>query len=139
MRRQAIAVALIALGFLLFVLFAIGMGHAATTSKHKNDLGAVISDDNPNIYLLGAVAHGTVFECAKNEVCTNVIVRPYNTDLLHTESLLFCGNEVGEFKGKTDHAVVITFDRVAHRSYGGVACHDLRSVFVVNSLDIPSF
>ncbi len=130
--KTAIAVgAIAALLLLLFgplVLFARG----STQVNHQNSLDAIIPDDNENIYMFGLPVDGAVFECARGEICTNVTFRPYNTDLLHTESILFCGNEAVSFEGKMG-ALVVTYRRQGSRIYGGVACHELQSVFEVKS------
>lgn len=129
--RKVYAFITLALLFLAFVAFAITFGHAATTGKNRaNSLGVIIPDDNQNIYMFGMPVDGKVFECAKDEICTNVAFRPYNTDMLHTESVLFCGNEEASFKGKKG-ALVVTYRRQGSRNYGGVSCHDLTSVFEV--------
>lgn len=119
---------------LCFIVAALllATSQAAISRKQPNSLGVVIFDDNPNTYMFGLPVDGVVVNCSKNEVCTNISFRPYNTDMLHTESVLFCGNEVESFKGKHG-ALVVTYRRQGTRNYKGISCHDLQSVFEVNA------
>ena len=128
MRRNT---SLVILSILLGLLLALCVvdAQASVSHKHQNGLGVVISDDNPYIYLMGLPVDSKVFE-DNHRIYTNIAVRPYGTDMLHTEQLLLCGNETVSFDGMTG-VLVITYRREASYSAGGVGCHDLLKVFQV--------
>lgn len=83
----------------------VGNAQASVSHKHQNSLGAVISDDNPYVYLMGLPVDGKVFE-DNHRIYTNIAVRPFGTDMLHTEQVLFCGNETESFNGMTGVLVI---------------------------------
>lgn len=123
---------------LLASVLLLATSQAAISRKQPNNLGVIISNDNPNIYMFGLPVDGVVVECSKSAVCTNVSFRPYSTDMLHTESVLFCGNEAESFKGKRG-VLVVTYRRQGTSNYKGIACHDLVSVFEVTAPDPEKF
>lgn len=118
---------------LTVVLLGTTMAHATVSHKHQNSLGAVIDDLNPYVYLVAAPTQGSVFLCdGKDEVCTNVVLQPYGTDLMHTESLTLCGDESQRFLRGPQ---VIIYRRVADRFYSGIACHDLYKILQLKQED----
>lgn len=123
--------------FLRMLLWPVGVlllltvcSHAfgSISHKHQNSLGAVIDDSNPYIYLVAEPRQGAIFECDKGVWCTNILFQPYGTDLLHTESVTFCGNEGKSFLNGTQ---AIIYRRVAMKYYGGIGCHDLDKVLPI--------
>jgi len=112
------------------LVFALAVTRAfGEPGHHQNSLGVVIDDLNPYVYLVGLPIQGSVFECDKNVICTNAIIRPYGTDLMHTESVTFCGNESGTIINGNQ---VFVYRRVATRFYDGIACHDLEKVLLLS-------
>ena len=130
--KKSVAKTMLLGAFVLAMIVALAFDSHCMPARHDNNIGAVIADDNTNIYLIGLPVDGKVFECRKNAICTNITFRPYNTDLLHTESILFCGNEVTSFAGKTG-VLALAYRRQGSYANGGVACHDLISVFEVKA------
>lgn len=113
----------------LLVLFVLAFGtlfaHGSTHSR-PNSVGVDQFYENTNSYLFALPIGGAVMDGA-----TSIRFQPYNTMELYEESVLFCGDVSPQFKGKTG-PIVVTFDRVAHRLFRGVACHDLVSVFQIH-------
>lgn len=135
--RRAAKVVLLGMlsGALLVVLLTVLTlcAHASPSVKHQNSLGVVISDINENAYVIALPIDGKVFDCGRR-LCTNLSLRPFNTDMLYTEQLLLCGNEADSFKGMTG-VLALTYRRQASFSAGGVGCHDLVKVF---QIEVPS-
>lgn len=132
--KQALGFVILALVFLVFVAFAITFGHAATTSKSRsNSLGVEEVYTNPNTYLFALPVDGVTMR-GKNDsdLYTNIRFQPYNTMSLYTESVLFCGAVGDQFNGKRG-PLVVTYETRAHKTYRGIACHELESVFEVLS------
>ena len=119
---------------LLVLAFCFGPGlllsHGSTTVNRPNSLGISESYQNNNQYLFGVPVAGQILEYDEDRA-TNVRFAPYNTPALYDESILFCGMVADFFQGKTG-PLVVTYDRIAHRRFHGVACHDLQSVFEVH-------
>jgi hypothetical protein len=80
---------------------------------------------NPNTYILGSLSQGSA-----DSTRTIVQIRPYNTPLVYTNNLVFCGDVAYMFRGKTG-ALLIVYRSVAHRLVEDLACHDLVAVFEV--------
>ena len=122
--------AVVILGFLgFFAICAVAAGATTTSNNRPNSLGVYQDYSNPNAYLLGLPVDGKIVG-EGDQTYTNVRFQPYNTAALYDESLLFCGDVSGEFNGKSG-PVVVTFHRIAHHMYHGVACYDLVSAFPV--------
>jgi hypothetical protein len=118
--------------FIILIVLAmfgvcVSLAHGSTTHPRPNSLGVEQVYTNTNAYLFGLPIDGQILEGA----VTNIRFQPYNTMELYDESVLFCGNVTTEFNGKVG-PVVVTYDRIGHRLYRGVACHDLVSVFEVH-------
>jgi len=127
--------------WMVLVLFAIVMffcgailAHGSTSNpriNRPNSLGISESYQNSNEYLFAQPIDGQILEYEEDHA-TNVRFSPYNTPALYDESVLFCGMVADFFQGKTG-PLVVTYDKIAHRRFNGVACHDLRSVFQVTT------
>jgi hypothetical protein len=110
--------------FLLF--FGLALAHCSTTSSRKNSLGTVAYDANPYIYLAGSLT-ATSDSVAEVDGNLNLRINPLGTYLLYDESILLCGLPIAKFEG-IQQPFVLTYERRAHRSVQGVACHELISV-----------
>lgn len=100
--------------------------HAEPAMPRPNSLGVDQIYENHNAYLFAVPISGAVMDGA-----TSISFQPYNTMELYTEQVLFCGDVTKKFEGKTG-PMVVTYDRVAHKMFRGVACHALVSVFEVH-------
>lgn len=114
--------------FLLVTALLIGTGHASTTKARPNSLGVDQVYENNNAYLLALPIDGTNLE--GNSL---IRFRPYNTPALYDETVLFCGS-VNDYFHNADGThmsgvLVIVYDKVGHRMYRGLACHDMIHVF----------
>jgi hypothetical protein len=121
---------------LFLVLICVSLAHASyadTTSRHKNSIGAVIYQDNPNFYLAGNVISGAVIESGDKKYL-NIRVQPSHTFTLFTEDVLFCDaqNVLDKFVGK-ENPVVLIYERIAHESVQSIGCHNLLGVSEVKS------
>lgn len=115
---------------LLFLVMLAGqLSHCSATKNRPNSLGVTEIYTNPNVYLFASIAEGSLLGKADDRY-TNIRFQPYNTMSLYNETVLFCGNQAEQFNGKTG-ALLVTYERRAHRLFQGVACHNLESVFVV--------
>ena len=83
---------------------------------------------NPYMYMFASVSEIQLAKDDKDSLYTFVTFQPAHTYFLFTESILFCGNISGVFKRG---ALVITYERVAHKRFNGEACHELISVNTV--------
>ena len=125
MSKKAAWVLLILAG--LFALGVCTMLAHGTTHPRPNSLGVGQFYTNTNAYIFGLPIAGHTLEGG----VTAIRFQPYNTTLIYDESVLFCGDVTAQFIGKTG-TVVVTYDRIGHHMYRGVACHDLISVFEVH-------
>lgn len=119
----------ILLGVLTILLLAVP-GHCSVPQR-SNNLGAVISDTNPNTYLYASIIDGAVIGNEKKEF-TVIRFQPAHTFELYDESVLFCGNRAEDFRSMMG-PIVVTYTTVAHTAYQGVGCHDLIDVEKVAS------
>ncbi len=110
--------------YALFVGFSV-FAHGSVINR-PNSIGITQFYTNPNMYMFGAIIGGRVMDGA-----TVVTFQPYETMALYTEPILFCGDVSEQFNGKSG-AVLVTYSRVAHRLFRGVACHEIVSVFEVH-------
>jgi hypothetical protein len=110
------------------ILFALATTRAFAnpTNNRPNSIGVEQFYMNPNTYLFAVPIAGTVMEGA-----TTIRFQPYETMSLYEESVLFCGDVHEQFDGKSG-PMVITYRRVSHRLYRGIACHEIVSVFEVH-------
>ena len=107
------------------------IAHGSTTKVNRsNSLGISEIYTNTNAYLFGVPIDGQILE-SEEDRATNVRFQPYNTPALYDESVLFCGQVADFFQGKTG-PLVVTYDRIAHRRFHGIACHDIVSVHQVH-------
>jgi hypothetical protein len=128
--NKTITMLLSILVWLALIVFVIVMntkpGCSEVTKNRPNSLGADQIYENHNAYLFAVPIAGSVMDGA-----TSIRFQPYNTMSLYEESVLFCGDVTEKFENK-EGPMVITYDRVAHRKFRGIACHDLVSVFEVH-------
>jgi len=110
------------------------LAHGATSkSNRSNSLGVEQTYSNPNTYLL-AVPIDAQFLDGGN--FTSIRFHPYNTTMLYDENVLFCGDVAEYFNGKRG-VLIIVYDRVGHRAFRGLACHELSAVFEVPRRETP--
>jgi hypothetical protein len=112
---------------LFLVLVYVSLARASTTS-HKNSLGAVIPYENPNQYIFGRIIVGTLIESG-NKQFINIRFQPSHTFELYTEEVLFCRPDdvLDKLAGKSN-PVVVTYERLAHDSVQNIGCHNLIGV-----------
>ena len=109
------------------------LAHGSTSNprvNRPNSLGVSEIYQNNNAYLLAQPIDGQIMEYEEDRA-TSVRFSPYNTPALYDESILFCGLVADFFQGKAG-PLVVTYDRIAHRRFNGVSCHDIVSVFEVH-------
>lgn len=119
----------------LFTLLIVQLAHcepSVSKPNRPNSLGVDQLYVNPNVYLFGSPVGGELIRGERNEIYTSVRFQPYNTMALYDESVLFCGDVAHDFNNKQG-ALVVTYSRRASRSFHGIGCHNLDSVFVVPS------
>ena len=131
------AVAWFIIGCILGMLFLFAFSfqlHAATTSTQKksNAFGAVISDINPNVTLVGSIRDASGHRDADGRLGITLRIHPKYTYAMFDESITFCDNDViksaieqGRLK-TTDQA--FTYHRAASRLIDGVPCHALVAI-----------
>ena len=115
---------------LIVVMFA-AHAHCSIVQQARpqgNSLGFEPYYENPNEYIFASVSGIDVVRDNRENLYTYVLFQPAHTYSLFTESILFCGNISGVFK---HGALVITYERQAHRRFNGAACHELISVNTV--------
>lgn len=113
---------------LLAVLFIATIAHCSVAQQARpqgNSLGFQPYYENPNEYLFASVSGVKVVRDSKESLYTYVLFQPAHTYSLFNTAVLFCGNVSGIFKRG---ALVITYERVAHKRFNGDACHELISV-----------
>lgn len=112
----------IVLGVVLGMALAVAcvFAHGSTTKLRPNSLGVEQTYTNPNVYLFAVPIDGQVIE----EHFTSIRFQPYGTMELYDESVLFCGDVTAVFSSKSG-PMVVTYERVAHHMFRGVACHDI--------------
>jgi hypothetical protein len=130
--RTLLAIAIVLFTILFCLAMFVGIAHGQPTTKEINSdfLGIHETYSNPNVYLFAAASKGVVFRDEDGRIFTSMLFQPYHTISLYTESVLFCGNVAPEFSGKHG-ALIVTYQRLSHRSTGGVGCHIIQSVFEV--------
>lgn len=111
------ATAVIAL-VLSFTMLAHG-----TTTRQQNATGFVQYIENPLMYVAATLAPNqrSVTSVDGN---LNLRIKPLGTYMLYDESILFCGMPLDKFRG-IGEPFLLTFERVAHRTVQGIACHNL--------------
>ncbi len=110
------------------LLFALAVARAfAEPTNRPNSLGVTQFYTNPNMYMFGVIVDGRVMDGA-----TLIRFQPFETMSLYTEPILFCGDVSEQFANKRG-PMVVTYSRVAHRLYRGVACHEIGSIFEVHN------
>jgi hypothetical protein len=116
-------------GLIGLVLFAITIlalatfAHCAVGKQQPNSLGTVQYTTNPLMYLAANLAPNqdalTIIDGN-----LNLRVKPLGTYMLYDEPILFCGTPLDKFRG-IGEPFVLTFERRAHKTVQGVACHNL--------------
>lgn len=118
--------------FLTVILFGVG-AHCTNSKPLPNSLGLDQVYENHNVYLFAQPVEGSL---VGDDKFTNVRFAPYHTPSLYDETVLFCGDVSDSFiseDGGLGGPMVVTYDRIAHRMYQGIGCHDLVSVFPVTT------
>ena len=128
MKKVVAALMALALTFLVIVAVLIATGHASTTQPRPNTLGAPNQMYNPFSYLIALPIDGQILEGKY----TNIRFAPYAAPNLYDETLLFCGDVTGMFDGKQG-VVAITYRTQASRAYRGIGCHELLSIFQIET------
>ena len=128
MRKVVASLMALALTFLAIVAVLIATGHASTTQPRPNTLGATNQMYNPFSYLIALPIDGQILEGKY----TNIRFAPYAAPNLYDETLLFCGDVTGMFDGKQG-VVAITYRTQASRAYRGIGCHELLSIFQIET------
>lgn len=108
----------------LLILALVTLGIAETAPNRPNNLGVSEVYTNTNAYILALPLDGQVLEGA----VTNIRLQPYGTPQLYDENLLLCGDVTEQFNGKSG-VLVLVYDKVSHRLFRNVPCHDLKGVF----------
>jgi hypothetical protein len=114
--------------YLGVILGMVTLGICATTStaKHKDSLGVVMQQTNPNTYVAGNVTN--VEFAGKPENYGMVVrVQPLKTYTLYTEELFFCGDPSELFAGHRN-PMVLVYETVSHHMVEGIGCHELQGV-----------
>jgi len=118
--------------FLILTGLEIATGNCSTTKSLPNSLGLKQVYTNNNAYLLALPIEGTSLDSG---AFTSIRFEPYNTPSLYDESVLFCGNVANFFRnenGTPMHGVVVVvYNRIGHRTFRGLACHDMINVFTM--------
>ena len=128
MRKVVASLMALALTFLVIVAVLIATGHASTTQPRPNTIGATNQMYNPFSYLIALPIDGQILEGKY----TNIRFAPYAAPNLYDETLLFCGDVTGMFDGKQG-VVAITYRTQASRAYLGIGCHELLSIFQIET------
>jgi hypothetical protein len=108
----------------LVVMIAATLGHATTTSQHRNSLGVVMYEQNPNVYEAGEVVNYVILDHNKGLVLR---VQPLAAYALYTDEILFCGVPADKLDGH-ENPMVLVYEKVAHKMVEGVGCHELVTV-----------
>jgi hypothetical protein len=114
------------LGTAILLALATARAFAVPTNNRPNSIGVEQFYMNPNTYLFASIIAGQVLDGA-----TTIRFQPYETMSLYEESVLFCGDVRENFKDRSG-PIVVTYRRVSHRLYHGIACHEIVSVFEVH-------
>jgi hypothetical protein len=131
MKKMVAGIILMLLG-LLMVLAGLSLDVHGATTKHQNSLGAVISDINPVISLVGSEVDGQFLQASDGRMGTLVRIHPKATYALFDQSVLFCGDEADRLAEPTGALLkgwyAFTYKRQAARLIDGIACYSLVSV-----------
>ena len=104
----------------------------ATTTAHRNSLGVVISDVDPNTAIVGSILEGTINTDKDGRMGISVRIHPKASYTLFDESLMFCGDESDRLSDENGNILngnyAFTYHRAASRLILGVPCHALVSV-----------
>lgn len=110
----------IALTFVLFITFMVGLAHCKEEVKAPNSLGTLSYQTNPLMY----TAATSITGANQVENNLNLRIRPLGTYLLYDEAILFCGMPLEKFEG-VRAPFLLTYERVSHRAVNGIGCHNL--------------
>lgn len=116
------------LAFMLLFAVMIATGRAETTQKQRDPLENFEIQVNPYTYLLALPIEGQILD----DKYTNIRFWPYGAPELFDETVLFCGDVTPAFDGKHG-PLIITYRIQGSKLYKGLACHELLSVFEVNT------
>ena len=114
------------LGMLALLMTLAVAGHCSAVGKHKDSIGVVMEQTNPNSFIAGDV---TNVEYAGTEQNYGMVVRvqPLKTYTLYTDELFFCGNPQELFAGH-HNPMVLVYETQSHHTVEGIGCHDLKAV-----------
>jgi hypothetical protein len=121
---------LIALTIAVIVLACSKPAHGTATQPRPNSLGVEEIYQNPYTYLFALPVSGVLLADGN---FTNMRFQPYAAAAMFDESILFCGDVSEFFNGKVNGPVVLTYRTQASRMLEGIGCHDLVSVFQVQT------
>lgn len=125
---------LFSMGIMALVFIAVATGHC-TTTKHTNSLGVAMYQENPNIYVEGAIIGGSIVGTGR-DIATNIRIQPSHTYSLFTQELLICGAPSEELaNASVGGPLVITYEVQAHRTVLGIGCHTLVGIDAVKGKD----
>ena len=125
MRKIVAGLIALALAFLVIAAVMIATGNASVPKSRPNSLGVAQFYNNPYTYLFGLPIEGKYVDGN-----LNVRFQPYASADLFDESILFCGDASGKFKGKKG-PLVITYRIQSGHMVQGIGCHEIFSVFEV--------
>jgi hypothetical protein len=109
-----------------FVCVLALFGHATTVGKHRDSLGIVMQQTNPNSFIAGNVTN--VEFAGKPENYGMVVrVQPIGTYTLYTEDILLC-SDPSEFFAGHSNPMVLVYETVSHHMVEGIGCHELKAV-----------
>ena len=111
-----------------FILAVIALVSTApcTTTKHKDSVGVVMQQTNPNSYIAGDITN--VEYAGKPENYGMVIrVQPLKAYMLYTDELFLCGDPSELFAGHQNPMVLVYRTRSSH-VVDGIGCHELVGV-----------
>jgi hypothetical protein len=119
---EGIAFAVFIVLTLLLLLIATP-SHGVISKPHSNSLGTPMYTENPLMYKAGSfVTNSNAVSVIDGNL--NLRIRPMGTYMLFDESVLLCGMPTDKFDGVVE-PFVLTYERRAHRTVRGIACHEL--------------
>lgn len=130
MKSAPIFDSLLLLGIFALMLILVGQANcsvAPAATRNTNGLGVVISQDNIFTYNMGLPISGGLVGDEHN-VYTSIQFAPAYAPAVNTESLLFCGDVSDDLNKHSGKVVVLTYEKVSHRAFQGIGCHELLSV-----------
>lgn len=114
------------LGLIAVVIVLAIAGHCTAVGKHRDSIGVVMQQTNPNSYLAGNVVN-VAFAGEPENYGMTVRVQPLKAYTLYTEELFFCGDPTELFAGH-HNPMVLVYETRSHHTVEGIGCHELRGV-----------